>query len=254
MRPRSVMARRTVSGSHRTGLGATCSRLRRYHVPSRVRWCRGHCECHGNEGHPVCGFAGILAPQGDRTGVPAPPAMAATLSHRGPDDSGEWAEPGGQAALGFRRLSIIDLARGPPADDLSGRPLHDRVQRRDYNFAALRGELEAAGHRFADGRIRRSCWPATTAWGVEDDDPASGACSRSQCGTHSSGGSTWSGTDSARNRCTTAGSAGRFLFGSELKALRAHPAFNARVDRSALASYLRFAYVPVAEVDLPARP
>ena len=70
------------------------------------------------------------------------------------------------------------------------------------------------------------------------------ACSPSPCGTGRSGACTWPATGSARSRCTTAGRATTFLFGSELKALRAHPAFRAEVDRDALALYLRHSYVP----------
>src|SRR3954462_14378819 len=77
----------------------------------------GSCACadptHANrpDQHPMCGLAGILT-------TPSPAdvlrnfveRMSARLVHRGPDDSGSWTEPSAGLALGFRRLSIIDLS------------------------------------------------------------------------------------------------------------------------------------------------
>ena len=73
--------------------------------------------------------------------------MTAVLTHRGPDDSGQWSE--GACALGHRRLTIIDLseqARQPIANEDESVWLSYNGE--VYNFAALRGGLEARGHRF----------------------------------------------------------------------------------------------------------
>ncbi len=67
------------------------------------------------------------------------------LVHRGPDDSGEYLED--HAALGFRRLSIIDLSGGhQPLANEDGTRL-DRLQRRDLQLSRARRRLEAKGHQ-----------------------------------------------------------------------------------------------------------
>ena len=60
----------------------------------------------------MCGFAGFLT--ADTNALCSPEAvvtqMAKAIEHRGPDDSGAWADAQAGIALGFRRLSIIDLS------------------------------------------------------------------------------------------------------------------------------------------------
>src|SRR5438034_2588253 len=72
--------------------------------------------------------------------------MTATITHRGPDDSGYLFD--GTLGLGFRRLSIIDLAGGhqPMAD--AEETVWVIFNGEIYNFRELRGELESRGHRF----------------------------------------------------------------------------------------------------------
>jgi asparagine synthase (glutamine-hydrolysing) len=84
-------------------------------------------------------------------GSPAAPGvaerMAAVLRHRGPDDSGAWAE--GPCALAHRRLSIIDLspsARQPISNEDGSAWITYNGE--VYNFASLRERLLARGHRF----------------------------------------------------------------------------------------------------------
>ena len=95
----------------------------------------------------MCGIAGVLF--ADAARVPGPDAvraMAGAIAHRGPDGEGVHREAG--VGLVHRRLSIIDLAGG-------GQPMsneNDTVwvvfNGEIYNYAALRTELEAGGHRF----------------------------------------------------------------------------------------------------------
>jgi len=99
----------------------------------------------------MCGIAGVAYGTGATRGVPAvaaAAAMAATLSHRGPDDTGAWASDDGSVALAHRRLSILDLSplgRNPMSID-DGR-FWITFNGEIYNFLELRQELEAAGHR-----------------------------------------------------------------------------------------------------------
>src|SRR3954464_15101570 len=96
----------------------------------------------------MCGICGLLALDG-RT-VPDPEAlraMNATLRHRGPDDDGELLD--GPAALGMRRLSIIDLPGGHQPIANEDGTVHVVFNGEIYNYRELRAELHAAGHRLA---------------------------------------------------------------------------------------------------------
>ncbi|MHA1567170.1 MAG: asparagine synthase (glutamine-hydrolyzing), partial [Alphaproteobacteria bacterium] len=100
----------------------------------------------------MCGIAGWICDSGQ-----APPqrqlvAMTSAIQHRGPDDSGHFhtqtTDGRHRIAMGFRRLSIIDIAGG-------SQPMHDPssdvtiiYNGEIYNFQELRRQLEAAGHSF----------------------------------------------------------------------------------------------------------
>jgi asparagine synthase (glutamine-hydrolysing) len=90
----------------------------------------------------MCGIAGALGPEADRITR----QMTAALVHRGPDDEGYLLADG--VALGFRRLSIIDLEGGaqPIANETGEITLICNGE--IYNSPELRRQLEAAGHRF----------------------------------------------------------------------------------------------------------
>ncbi|MCY2961437.1 MAG: asparagine synthase (glutamine-hydrolyzing) [Planctomycetota bacterium] len=98
----------------------------------------------------MCGFTGMaLADPRQAVDVELLTRMARTLAHRGPDDEGIFARNG--IGLGFRRLSIIDLAGGH-------QPILDETERiavmcngEIYNFAELRAGLLERGHRFRTG-------------------------------------------------------------------------------------------------------
>src|SRR6478735_323438 len=100
----------------------------------------------------MCGITGFLDfAAADRQADLAATAarMAATLRHRGPDDSGAWADEASGIALAHTRLSILDLSP-------EGRqPMHSACGRyvivfngEIYNFQELRSELRDLGHRF----------------------------------------------------------------------------------------------------------
>ena len=97
----------------------------------------------------MCGICGELRFGDSRVSAASLARMAEQLRHRGPDASGQYVSAAGRAALGFRRLRIIDLS--PSADQPM--PNEDgSVQLvfngEIYNFRALRQELEQKGHRF----------------------------------------------------------------------------------------------------------
>ncbi|MBL8860665.1 MAG: asparagine synthase (glutamine-hydrolyzing) [Planctomycetes bacterium] len=95
----------------------------------------------------MCGIAGLaLADPRAPLDTELVRRMARTLVHRGPDDEGLFVEGG--VGLGFRRLSIIDVAGGhQPLFDEDGR-IALVCNGEIYNFAELRAGLEARGHRF----------------------------------------------------------------------------------------------------------
>lgn len=172
-------------------------------------------------------------------------AMAAALAHRGPDDAGVWVDPDAGVALGHRRLAVIDLSPHGHQPMASACGRYVIVYNGEiYNFRALRGELEACGARFRGHSDTEVMLAAVSRWGVE------GALARFN------GMFAFALWDRLARRLYLARdrlgekplyygwSGSAFLFGSELKALRAHPAFRAEIDRDALALYVRFAYVP----------
>jgi asparagine synthase (glutamine-hydrolysing) len=196
----------------------------------------------------MCGFAGFL--QGSSVVEAAAMAavarrMADTLHHRGPDDSGVWTDPAAGVALGHRRLSIIDLSPEghQPMISPSGRYVI-AFNGEIYNFQQLREELDADGFSWRGHSDTEVMLAGFERWGLE------GALQRFN-GMFAF--ALWDRSDRvlhlARDRMGEKplyyGWAGpTLLFGSELKALRAHPAWNAGVSRDALAAYLRHNCVP----------
>lgn len=193
----------------------------------------------------MCGFAGILE------ATPGPGleatvgAMSATLRHRGPDDDGVWVDAAAGIGLGSRRLAIVDLSASghQPMVSPSGRYVI-AYNGEIYNHTAMRRELEGSGSRFRGRSDTEVLLAAIDRWGLR------GALQRSN------GMFAFALWDRRRRELSLArdrlgekplyyGFVGKGLaFGSELKALRAHPAFSAVVDRQALASFLRYKYVP----------
>lgn len=173
--------------------------------------------------------------------------MAAALRHRGPDDAGEWVDAPEGVALGFRRLSIIDLspAGHQPMHSASGRfvvVFNGEI----YNFESIRRELEAAGMAppFRGHSDTEVMLAAIEAWGALRAVKkfvgmfAIALWDRQERRLHLV-------RDRAGVKPLYYGWSGQhFLFGSELKAFREHPAFDGDVDRSSIASFMRHNCVP----------
>ena len=193
----------------------------------------------------MCGICGFLDPKLNHNHDDAQDIidrMTRTLAHRGPDDQGTWLDPAKGIALGHRRLSILDLS------PLGHQPMISACGRyvlifngEIYNHAELRQALDGLypwrGH--SDTEILLA---ALVNWGTEptlrrlngmfafalwDREEQSLTLARDRLG---------------EKPLFYGGTNGNFLFGSELKALRAHPRWEADIDRDALAQYLRLGY------------
>ncbi len=207
----------------------------------------------------MCGLAGFF--QISRQDVSNLTALLSRMTeaivHRGPDDSGVWVDAEVGVALGHRRLSILDLSpQGhQPMASPSGRYVI-AFNGEIYNYRALRKELEssplpqppsAAGEGKVSWRGHSDTEVMLAAferWGVE------GALSRFN-GMFAF--ALWDRREHvlhlARDRFGEKplyyGWMGdTFLFGSELKALKAHPAWRGEIDRGAVSLYMRHTYVP----------
>jgi len=171
--------------------------------------------------------------------------MADTLIHRGPDDGGIWIEAESGLALGFRRLAIVDLSPTGHQPMVSASKRYVLVFNGEiYNFRTLRKELETYTS-FSGNSDTEIMLAAFEEWGLE------GALKRFV------GMFAFALWDSHKKQLHLVrdrlgekplyyGVTGShvFLFASELKAFKAHPTFNARLNYSAIAGYLRYSYVP----------
>jgi asparagine synthase (glutamine-hydrolysing) len=171
--------------------------------------------------------------------------MADQLVHRGPDDSGVWVDGEAGIALGFRRLSIVDLspAGHQPMTSSSGRYVivfNGEV----YNFGELRRDLESRGHSFRGHSDTEVMLEAVSEWGLEE-------AVKKFVGMFAF--ALWDRRERVlylvRDRLGIkplywGWQHKTFLFGSELKALRVHPDFDPEINCGALALYLRYGYIP----------
>lgn len=173
-------------------------------------------------------------------------AMNTAIAHRGPDAGAEWVDESAGIALGHRRLSIVDLspAGAQPMASASGRYVivyNGEI----YNAPELRRALEPAnwrGHSDTEvflASIERYGLETTLgklvgmfAFALWDKEERSLTLGRDRAG---------------EKPLYYGWQEGVFLFGSELAALRAHPAFKTGINREALGHYFAKACVPGAE-------
>lgn len=187
----------------------------------------------------MCGICGYI----NLDGTPASPdvvaRMNATLFHRGPDEGGQFVVA--QTALGHRRLSIVDLARGRQPMHLDGTPFTIVYNGEVYNHLDIRRELE-----LDESRFRTTCDTETIL--------ATFAEHREQTPQHLRGMFAFAIYNSsdrslfiARDRLGVKPlyyyqSDKVFVFGSEIKAILAHPEVRARVNVGKLPQQLTLKY------------
>lgn len=192
----------------------------------------------------MCGIAGWMGPE---TATDVVTKVGDTLVHRGPDDGGNWGDLQAGIMLLHRRLAIVDLspAGHQPMLSASGRYVI-AFNGEIYNHLDLRRDIETSGAApsWRGHSDTETLLAALAAWGIE-------AALKRCVGMFAF--ALW---DRAQRALTLArdrlgekplyyGWQGdSFLFGSELKALRAHPAFAAEINRDALALFLRHNAIP----------
>ena len=223
----------------------------------------------------MCGFGGFLTAGARnmdcRTSLEMTEVatrMALAIAHRGPDDSGAWADAQAGIALGHRRLSIVDLS---PAGH---QPMHSATRRyviafngEIYNHLELRRELEETARPprtlalsseglgdDVEGERKKAVWRGHSdtetlltsfeAWGIE-------ATLKKTVGMFAI--ALWDREERvltlARDRIGEKPlyygfQNDTFVFGSELKALKAHPDFVGEIDRDVICLYLRHCCIP----------
>ena len=199
----------------------------------------------------MCGIAGYWAAPGevsDRDGTIA--AMMAAIAHRGPDSSGAWDDPQAGICMGHLRLAIVDLtaAGHQPMISPSGRWVLS-FNGEIYNHLKLRAALDAAGQapQWRGNSDTETLLAGIEAWGLErtltrtigmfaialwDRETRQLFLARDRLGEKPLYYG-WQGQ----------GAGAALLFGSELGALRRHPAFEGRIERSAVVEVLRHGHI-----------
>lgn len=195
----------------------------------------------------MCGLTGGWSRQYFEQLAQSLPRMTGALARRGPDDDGHWLDAAAGIALGHRRLAIVDLspAGHQPMTSASGRwvlAFNGEI----YNHLELRAALDESGRapEWRGHSDTESMLAAIEAWGFE-------ATVRRSTGMFAIAlwdrdeRALWLARDRLGEKPLYYGwNRGRFLFGSELKALRQAPGFDAPIDRDAIALYLRYNAIP----------
>ncbi len=189
----------------------------------------------------MCGIAGLLFLNDEQASEEILQQMTDPIIHRGPDDKGTWVE--GPVGLGFRRLSIIDLAEGHQPlsneDDTVWIAFNGEI----YNYKTLRNDLEAKGHQFKTHTDTEVIVHLYEEYGE--------ACVQHLRGMF--GFVIWD-----RNKQQLFGArdhfgikpfyyykdAEQFIFGSEIKSILKAPGVHSGVQPESLLNYLTFQYVP----------
>ena len=194
----------------------------------------------------MCGIAGLISLDG--RALPGPQtldAMCRTIVHRGPDDQGtfhtDW------AAIGMRRLAIIDVAGGHQPVTSAGGRIQLVFNGEIYNFRELRQTLEARGYVFQSHSDSECIAHAYAEYGTD-------------CFAMLRGMFAIAIVDQDRRRLVLARdrigkkplylgelSPGVLGFGSELKTLLAVPGWQPRIAMDAVQDFFSLGYIPAPD-------
>ena len=198
----------------------------------------------------MCGIVGAVSATSQSVSSDTVRRMCEAIRHRGPDDEGYYfngpVEGGASAALGMRRLAIIDLHTGHQPITNEDQSVWVVLNGEIYNYRELRAELEARGHRFSTQSDTEVIVHAYEQYG--DDVPK-----------RLRGMFAFALWDVRRQRLLLARdrlgkkpllysvNAGRLAFASEFQALLSHPDVSREVNPEAIADYLSFLCVPAPQ-------
>lgn len=193
----------------------------------------------------MCGIAGFIVKDKDQPIQEREvllDKMCKIITHRGPDEQGMVVT--GRAALGMRRLSIIDLKSGQQPIYNEDGTLAIVFNGEIYNFQELKKELESRGHRFKTNSDTETIVHAYEEFGTDCLEHLRGMFAFA----------IWDKREEslfiARDRVGkkplfyALTEQGDFVFGSELKVLLTHGKLSKEIDYTALDAYLTFGYVP----------
>ena len=193
----------------------------------------------------MCGFVGFID-ENDQTydHRAAIVAMADAIAHRGPDSEGYFED--GRAALGFRRLAIIDLAGANQPLYNENRSLVLVFNGEIYNYRELRRQLIAAGHAFSTQGDAEVVLHGFEQWGEGVLDRLRGMFAFALYDTAT--GELFCARDAFGIKPLYYAAEGdRILFGSEIKGLLAHPHARRSLNERRLAHWLCMEYLPDEE-------
>ena len=187
----------------------------------------------------IVGFVNTAAAEADRSVLER---MNAAIMHRGPDDDGFFIDGG--AALAMRRLSIIDIAGGQ-------QPIHNEDRTKwivfngeIYNFQEVRDDLEKRGHRFYTKSDTETVIHLYDEYGPECVDHLRGMFALAIWDTREK--TLFLARDRVGKKPLLYSHQpnGSIIFGSEFRALLAHPDVSREVEPRAIDNYLSFLCVP----------
>ncbi|MGB9235233.1 MAG: asparagine synthase (glutamine-hydrolyzing) [Terriglobales bacterium] len=207
----------------------------------------------------MCGISGLVHSNGNPGDTETLERMTAVQLHRGPDDFGLWERrfpDGTYIGLGSRRLAILDLSPDGHMPMCNERTPNEKTSNEDgsvwityngeiYNFADLRGELEAKGHRFRSHTDTEAIVHLYEEYGSACLNRLNGMFAFAICDLRGASPKVFLARDHfgikplyycERN--------GELAFASEIKGLLEVPGIEARMNMEALHQYLTFLWVP----------
>ena len=190
----------------------------------------------------MCGFTGFTNRIKDDGAVLG--RMMDRIVHRGPDSSGQFID--GDIALGFRRLSIIDLADGGQPMFNENKSLVLVFNGEIYNFKELKAQLIEFGHTFANNSDSEVLLHGFEQWGEDMVPMLRGMFAFVIFNRRDK--SLFAARDMFGIKPFYYAFMGEsFMFGSEIKSFLDHPDFKKELNEEALAHFLSFQYSPTEE-------
>lgn len=194
----------------------------------------------------MCGLTGVLSANNIPT-TSVLSAMTNAIHHRGPDDQGVWIDSTAGIGLAHARLAIVDLspAGHQPMGFLSGRfviAFNGEI----YNHLELRTELEKNNPRinWKGHSDTETLLAGFDYWGIRETIKRSVGMFAIAVWDKEENNLTLIRDRLGEKPLYYGWQEDIFFFGSELKALTAHPSFNCSINRDAIALFLRHSYIP----------